>query len=603
MKRANSRLMGRLAGGLLLAGLLEATAENNTILILDGTVSNRNAGNYYLGNTGSGNKLDILNGGGLTNVAISYVGLNAGANLNTARVDGANSLWQNTFDLYVGYSGTSNLMSISAGGRVINRHGYIGNSSGALSNLVVVSDPGSIWNCTSNLIIGYSGHGNRLVVSNQGVVVSEYSLLGSYGGLNNTALITGSGSVWSNRTLTVGGGSGLSGTNNQVVVSAGGRIESVSANGTSCIGWYSPLNELVVTGAGSVWNANGKVYVGYSSGTVGYSNRLIVADGGFVSSTNLTIGMYDGATQCWVSVAGGSLIVTNAAGVATLEAIGGDVRISNGGLVVADRLNVSNRAAKLLFDSGTLTVRKLSIANGTVTTVGNGTEAATLNLLTGTHAVTGGLFIANQATVDANLGNIGGGVTIGNGGTLLGGAHFSGAVTNQAGGLLTPGTGGDTNFFKSLTLFGGSTNEFWVGSVATHDRTQTTNGLYAADSGHPLLKLDLTAYDGSQGTIVLYDNLGANAFDSAANWFQLSDPGGPADGFDLRNNWAFYAVDGGGDTNCFVLRYDYNVATDTFGSGNDIALVAIPEPAALGGIMVVGALYWGYRRFRKVTRF
>ena len=80
------------------------------------------------------------------------------------------------------------------------------------------------------------------------------------GGSNNLAVITGSGSVWSNSDdLYVG----YSGSSNQLIITKGGAVY----NNVGIIG-YNPSgsnNTVVVARPGSVWNNSGTLYVGASS--------------------------------------------------------------------------------------------------------------------------------------------------------------------------------------------------------------------------------------------------------------------------------------------------------------------------------------------------
>src|SRR6185436_5602896 len=99
------------------------------------------------------------------------------------------------------------------GGTVSNFHGIIGNNSAATNNLAFVSGTGSIWQNQSNLIVGRSGSGNQLIVSNGGLVSSGQGHVGglstdassSIKGDNNLVVITGGNSIWSNATAVIVG--------------------------------------------------------------------------------------------------------------------------------------------------------------------------------------------------------------------------------------------------------------------------------------------------------------------------------------------------------------------------------------------------------------
>ena len=160
---------------------------------------------------------------------------------------------------------------------------------------------------------------------------------------------------------------------------------------------------------------------------------------------------------------------------------------------------------------------------------------------------------------------------------------------------------------QDLNLEDGSTNSFYIGGTfATHDMSVVSNGLTVAN-GHPLLRLNLTDYVQNQTdagqVIVLYDILGTSDLDGLNNYFLLSDPSGWEDGVSLINNKSFFAVGenlAGGPGSAFVIHYDYDVNTQTFGTGgNDIALTVIPEPVALGLLFLFGGALLTARRLRR----
>jgi fibronectin-binding autotransporter adhesin len=86
-------------------------------------------------------------------------------------------------------------------------------------------------NTSGQLFFGYGGSGgNSLVISNGGTVAASSSDIG-FSSINNSALVTGAGSLWTNSsTLTVGNGN----TNNALTVSDGGTLAasaiSIAAN-------------------------------------------------------------------------------------------------------------------------------------------------------------------------------------------------------------------------------------------------------------------------------------------------------------------------------------------------------------------------------------
>src|SRR5262249_33586356 len=136
--------------------------------------------------------------------AVGYNDLNANDNIsasnNNVVVTGVGSLWQNNgSQFYLGRNGSGNSLTIRDGGAVVNFEGYVGGGfySGApwtSNNIVLVTGSGSLWSNRSSLNFCVAYMGNSLVISNGGTVFS--GLYGNVGG--GSVLVTGAGSVMSN---------------------------------------------------------------------------------------------------------------------------------------------------------------------------------------------------------------------------------------------------------------------------------------------------------------------------------------------------------------------------------------------------------------------
>ena len=126
---------------------------------------------------------------------------------NIATVTGAGSSWTSTGNLYVGVIASSNSLVISDGGSVSNQlDAYIGLATNSSNNSVLLTGAGSTWSNTGILYVGYSGSSNSLVISNQGSVINSNAYIGYLDtSSNNSVTVTGTNSVWTNTgTLYVG---------------------------------------------------------------------------------------------------------------------------------------------------------------------------------------------------------------------------------------------------------------------------------------------------------------------------------------------------------------------------------------------------------------
>jgi T5SS/PEP-CTERM-associated repeat protein len=353
-------------------------AENNTTNIISGVATNA-GDSYIVGETGPFNDLEIRSGGGLTN-GMGIIGYTISAANNNALVAGTGSRWINISNLYVGFTGPANHLTITNGGLVKSDFGYVANDNNSTNNTVLVTGAGSRWE-TTDFALGYDGPGNRLTITNGGQVLCHSDgFVGGFGdsGSDNIALVTGSGSFWSNDgDLYVGYFSDA----NQLILTNGGRMTNqfgyigafgssnnkVLVNGTNsvwsiiggylsvggqdsdnnqlmvtngglvnCLGAYlgnndaSETNQIVVTGAGSRWNNNGDVYAGY----YGSFNQLAIQSGGQVTNMNGYLGYNRSATNNSVRVSGAGTRWQNKADLYVgMDGNGNQLTISSSGQV------------------------------------------------------------------------------------------------------------------------------------------------------------------------------------------------------------------------------------------------------------------------------
>jgi T5SS/PEP-CTERM-associated repeat protein len=435
------------AGGVLSNGFAyvgyQSGADFNTALITGSGSTWSNANDLSIGYLGVLNSLTISNGGALYN-ATGFIGNAAFSDDNAALITGSGSVWSNAQDLSVGYFGAENSLTIANGGIVYDFTGHIGNQTGANDNTVLVSDPGSVWNNADNLFVGSFAVGNSLTVTNNGAVLCSSTVSIGEGGTFNTALVTGSGSIWS------GGDSGLSvgtgGSGNSLTIASGGKVYS----GNGAIGQGSGTvnpginNTVLVTGSGSLWSIS---FGGLSVGEGGSGNSLTISNSGHVVCTDGGVIGGESSTNNTVVVAsGGTLVVSNAGfGILVVSPSGGpDSLVLNGGNVTVDGLVLTNGLNSVIaFNGGTLASGETLVTTPQAFVVGDGTDAAVFHLSGGVHSFGSVLEIQNNASL-TGCGTINGNVLIDAGGAVLadcgGTLTFTGSVTNNGSIIATNGT-------------------------------------------------------------------------------------------------------------------------------------------------------------------
>jgi T5SS/PEP-CTERM-associated repeat protein len=324
------------------------TSRNNRALITGGGSVWNCSDNMYVGLNGPGNSLVISNGGRVVNTD-GYVGSNPGSDSNGALVAGANSVWMNNSDLYVGDFSVGNSLVISDGGRVFNGNGFVGRNSGSDNNSVLVVGTNSVWTSISDLYVGCYGAGNSLVISNGAWVSDDWGLVGyDTNSFGNQALVAGAGSVWSNSTVVVGD----YGSSNTLVIRDGGLV----SDDLGVIGWDdSGCDNSVHMESGGVWR-NQNLLVGYWG-----SHNALYVSGGSVIASYMAVG-YDPLycnNLAWLD--DGEIIVTNATYDAVLEVYGGSF-VQFGGTLRVDTLLVTNECAQFMYAGGTMMYRNLILS-------------------------------------------------------------------------------------------------------------------------------------------------------------------------------------------------------------------------------------------------
>ena len=381
--------------------------------------------------------------------------------------------------------------------------------------------------------------------------------------------------------LTVGG-------NNQSTAYAG----VLSGNGGS----------LSKTGAGTLTLAGANTYAGgtiINQGTLAVSaDNNLGASGGQLTinaGTLAVAGSFDSARQIAVSNSAAAISVGPGFAYTNSTPIIGPGGLTKTGAGTLDLAGANSYAGNTLINAGTLALSGSGTLGAGKASIGS---TATLDLtgVTGTYTL--------NTTTLTNRGTVAGGLIIGANALATGGGYYAN-VTVASGGTLTPGVGGNTNYAGNLTLNGGSTNLFQLGSFPNHDMSVVSNSL-TYGGNNPLLTLDLTQWNspvyGSK--IVLYDNVFSTplaGWDGTNQTFQLVDWGaGASSPVLLTNNVSFWAVGGGTTTNYFRINYAF--AADLDAVGNDIALTVIPEPASVNLLVLLGAAYALRRRLHRPKR-
>jgi T5SS/PEP-CTERM-associated repeat protein len=361
--------------------------------------------------------------------------------------------------LTVGTNGGNTTVNIiGPGGAVTNTLCSMGLNASSSNNKVTVQNSGAYLSDSSDLVVGDSGNGNLLIVSNGAV-------------------------VFANKLY-----AGRSGSGNQLFVSGG----TVIATNGSFFGVFntSSNNLAVVTGAGSIWSNASFLTLG----SEGNGNQLVVSNGGTVTATTLSVGIVSDSFNNRVTVDGGTLRCSSG------YQLTHGTNVLNAGLIEAGALSLGS-AAMFEFNGGTLTATSSSVNTGVPFLVGNGISGATVQLLSnGTHYFFQGLILTNNARLTGN-GTIQGALTVLAGGSVAPGNSIGQLVLGSSpalnGALLMEISKPDALTFTN--------DEIQVTAPLTYGGTLTVTNLgpSALAAGDVASLFNATSYDGAFSSISL----------------------------------------------------------------------------------------------------
>ena len=491
------------------SGFIGHSSANNEAFLNGPGAIWTNQLDFYVGFSSSGNRLAISNGATLHANDSSYFGYNPGSAGNTATISGPGSVWRSANRLIVGDFGRSNRLTATAGAALnVGGHGVIGVQSGASNNSMIVALPGTTLTVASDFFVGSNGAFNVMTLATgASASVGGDTYIGSgTNGNNNTLAVSDAGTVWTNHgSVYIGGGSvgrnllavingakvrgfmsaflGVGGPNNEVIVGDPGSLLDLSSQALyvglsdagnrvtvrdggvirSSSGQLGPVtfssNTLVtVTGAGSMWQLTGFMFVGLN----GPRHRLVINNGGTVEALlGVGVGQFPSSTNNRVTVDGGVLRGTNVPHNSALAVIRG-TNVFNAGLIEFDRLLLTNAQGFFEFNGGTLITRGSSISNGTPFVVGRGGPVPAIwdvRAGGGSHALAGRLTVGSNASFNQ--------VFITNGATLTGGEYTFLALTAGSNNAVTvSGPGSTLN----------SPSGFFVGADGNANRMLIHNG-------------------------------------------------------------------------------------------------------------------------------
>jgi autotransporter-associated beta strand protein/T5SS/PEP-CTERM-associated repeat protein len=425
-----------------------------------------NSGSLIVGNSGNSSALSISAGAKVISGGSAWIGRNVDSINNSVSISGGSdrsgcSSLINYGDMTVGDAGSGNNITISSGGLLSSVDGLIANQATSSNNVVLVTGAreiyeqslylslisnsselripvrvvSSTWSNSGNLTIGNAGSGNSMVISNGGLVTDVDGVISAQStASNNSVLVTGSNSLWSNSgSVTLGNG--------QITVANGGSLAAsnivIAANSAS----YGTLNVGTSGGydmAGLIRAA--KIAFGNGSGAINFNQSdsftlsSDISGGGSLHQRGVGKTILTGKNTFTgpIAINAGTLEIGGAGQLGAGNYFG-DIA-NHGVLSYASSINqmlsgvISGEGSLLKTGNSILTLTGDNLFTGGVAVAGGTLSLGTTgSLVSKSIAVTGGstllLGANNQLSSDANL-SLGGTLNLG-GGTTRAGQSFA----------------------------------------------------------------------------------------------------------------------------------------------------------------------------------
>ena len=490
--------------------IVGATTASNTVNLSSGGTMGTISGNrrsLFIGSSGVAS--------GLSTTGSNIVNISTAGSSGTPTFNASGSGARAT----IGYASSSNELNVSNGAYLAQTNGGgantwdMGVSLGADSNKITVSGTGSTINFGSNqsLNVGVAGSSNYLSVSAGGFFRKSRITVGTGGGDNNYELITGAGSevrgnATTNSFLEVGITAGSTG--NSLRVESGGTV-NFGGTGTTrrwAVGEVATAdnNYISIKGTGSTANL---VHTGIAlaiggfatgAGTMtdgGDGNHLDVYSGGNLNMVNsgANVNITTGSTAVVLLGTNSAFNLGDGTGTSTAT-----IGSSSGFNALATGVYIKNSDGRLNFKSGKLIAGQagnLVSGAGKVDLKGDATVSttfsSTISVVIEDSTSSGGDFIKEgSGTLDLTQANTYTGDTIVNAGTLkMENAYLANAAAVR---LFSAGSGKlDLNhaltdtigalYFDGVLQAAGT----WGGTGSGADNINTT--YFAANSGKLLV--------------------------------------------------------------------------------------------------------------------
>lgn len=284
-----------------------SSGNNNSLQLYGSSVLN--AGELFVGVGGGATSNYLIVSGSTVIDTIGFIGNGAGNNSVSIVNSG---LWRNSGNVNIGDEASSNSLVIASGSTMSDVNAYIGFVPTFYSNVVLITDPGSIWSNSGSVYVGFNNTGDVLTVSNSATLYVSSQL-----------------NVYNGSTLTASGGNIIGGFQGVVSSYVNSGVTWLLNGSVFSANLFSNTGTVNVVGSSLYLNNNqNDVNVGVlniQNGSLTLSNSVLI-NYGTIDAVYGNINLYNGSS---LTNAGGTILTSNNVPVITsLSVTGADVQIA-----------------------------------------------------------------------------------------------------------------------------------------------------------------------------------------------------------------------------------------------------------------------------------
>lgn len=358
-------------------------ATNNTVILSGPGTYVSNAQSFQMANGNSlSNNLVIENGVEVYNNSEFSFAVSQSTN-NEMLINGSATVVSNggNFRFAEGNS-SNNRMYVSNGASIMANQALLANNN-SHNNQIIIQGSNAALLTVNGIDFAGNSSSNSWVIADGVRLTGQFARMGFNNATNNSVLITGSGTRWSNQVFQLGVASSVG---NQMTMSNGATVDVL--NDVYVGDSYSHSNRMILTGSGTRLSMSNNMSWMLIGNNLAHHNTLVASNGAEIKSYNARVG--NGSTSTLAQVSGAGTVWTNYRDFKLGDSGSANkLTVDSGGRLVSDELYAAQGTAS---------------SNNTVTVSGAGSRLTLVtNLYVGANGATSNKMVIDNGGVVSDV--------------------------------------------------------------------------------------------------------------------------------------------------------------------------------------------------------